>query len=148
MLKTIFMKAYFILLTGILFLLSCTNPSENNGMAEIKDSDSATIMYYKTPGNPRFFVMAKIKDMGSLEDITADANGKIITGKDSCASTGKIFFYGKGDAVYPVYFSTGAGCMTFSFIKTGEKYFTKMSSGSKNFLDKMQLTAIEPGGEQ
>jgi hypothetical protein len=141
------MKAYFTLVTGILFLLSCTNPSKNNGMPEIKDCDSATVMFYKTPGNPRFFEMAKIKDMDSLDDIIADANGKMITGKDSCTSTGKIFFYGKGDAVYPVYFSTGAGCMTFSFIKTGEKYFTKMGAGSKTFLDKIRLTAKEPGIE-
>lgn len=142
------MKAYFILFTGILFLLSCTNNSKNNGMPEIKDCDSATIMYYKTPGNPRFFVMAKIKDMDSLDIITADANGKLITGKDSCISTGKIFFYGKGGAVYPVYFSTVEDCMTFSFIKTGEKYFTRMGAGSKIFLDKIQLTAKEPGAEQ
>ena len=142
------MKAYLILITGILFLLSCTGPSKNNGMPEIKDCDSATIMYYKTPGNPRFFVMAKIKDMDSLDVITADANGEIITGKDSCISTGKIFFYGKGSAVYPVYFSTVADCMTFSFIKTGEKYFTKMGAGSKILLDRITLTAKEPGGEQ
>ncbi|MBK8493885.1 MAG: hypothetical protein IPL50_01970 [Chitinophagaceae bacterium] len=142
------MKAYLILFTGILFLFSCTDPSKNNGMPEIKDCDSATIMYYKTPGNPRFFLMAKIKDMESLDIITADANGKIITGKDSCISNGKIFFYGKGEAVYPVYFSTVEDCMTFSFIKTGEKYFTRMGPGSKIFLDKIQLTAKEPGSEQ
>ena len=120
----------------------------NDDELVLVDCDSATIMYYKTPGNPRFFVMAKIKDMYSLDVITADANGKIITGKDSCISTGKIFFYGKGSAVYPVYFSTGADCMTFSFIKTGEKYFTRMGAGSKIFLEKIQLTAKEPGAEQ
>ncbi len=141
------MKTYMLFFTAIFLLLSCTDHSKNNGMPEINDCDSATVMFYKTPGNPRFFEMAKIKNMDSLDDIIADANGKMITGKDSCTSTGKIFFYGKGDAVYPVYFSTGSGCMTFSFIKTGEKYFTKMGTGSKTFLEKIRLTAKEPGSE-
>ncbi|MBK6633440.1 MAG: hypothetical protein IPG38_03160 [Chitinophagaceae bacterium] len=71
-----------------------------------------------------------------------------LPGKTVVSQQGKIFFYGKGSAVYPVYFSTVADCMTFSFIKTGEKYFTKMGAGSKIFLDRIMLTAKEPGGEQ
>jgi hypothetical protein len=91
--------------------------------------------------------MYKIRNMDSLLAITSDVNEKIITGKDSCTSTGKIFFYGKGDAVYPVYFSIGTDCMTLSFIKTGVKYFTKMSDDSKMILDRFRLIAKEPGGE-
>ncbi len=147
LLKSIFMKKYILLFTGILFLFSCKNDSKNNLIPEIKASDSATVMFYITPGNPRFFVMAKIKDMDSLADIIEDANDKPITGKDSCTSTGKIYFYGKGEAVYPVYFSTDAECMTLSFIKTGEKYFTKMSNDTKKALDLYRLTAKEPGGK-
>ena len=116
-------------------------------MPEIHDCDSATIMYYKTPGNPRFFSMTKVRDMDSLAVITKDVNGKLITGKDSCITLGKIFFYGKGEAVYPVYFSGDNTCMTLSFIKTGEKYFTKMSDETKKILDRYQLSAKEPGSE-
>lgn len=141
------MKAYFLLFAGILFLLSCTDQSKNILMPEIKDCDSATIMYYITPGNPKFFSMSKVRNIDSLLPITADVNGKIITGKDSCTTLGKIFFYGKEDVVYPVYFSTDPGCMTFSFIKTGEKYFTKMGAKSKAFLERYRITAKEPGSE-
>lgn len=141
------MKKYIIITISIFLLYSCSDSQKNNQMPEIYDCDSATIMYYKTPGNPRFFFMTKVRDMDSVAAITKDVNGKLITVKDSCITQGKIFFYGKGDAVYPVYFSTDADCMTLSFIKTGEKYFTTMSDAGKKILDSYQLTAKEPGSE-
>ncbi len=141
------MKKNTVMPVIFLLLLSCNNKSKNNLMPEIKDCDSATIMYYKTPGNPRFFSMYKVRNIDSLLTITADVNEKVITGKDSCTTLGKIFFYGKGDAVYPVYFSEDPECMTLSFIKTGEKYYTKMSNDTKNVLDLYRLTAKEPGGQ-
>ena len=125
--------------------MSCNNKSKNNLLPEIYNCDSATIMYYNEPGNPRFFSMQKLKEMDSLAVITKEVNGKVITRKDSCTTLGKIFFYGKLEAVYPVYFSTDAGCMTLSFIKTGEKYYTKMSDSSKKILDRYRATAKEPG---
>jgi hypothetical protein len=141
------MKKYVLMHCSFLFLLSCNNKSKHNLIGEIKDCDSATIMYYTTPGNPRFFSMTKITVMDSLADIIEDANGKVITVKDSCTTQGKIFFYGKGDAVYPVYFSGETECMTLSFIKTGEKYFTKMSNKTKLTLDFYKIFAKNPGTE-
>lgn len=113
-------------------------------MPEMATCDSAVIMYYHTPGNPRFFNMVKLKDKESLSVIAADANGKVIKSKDTCTSQGKIYFYGKGDAVYVTYFSRIDDCKTLSFIKTGVKYFTRMSSESKELLDKLQKDAKEP----
>jgi hypothetical protein len=37
--------------------------------------------------------------------------------------------------------------MTLSFIKAGEKYFTKMNKHAKSILDRYQLAAKEPGGK-
>ena len=123
---------------------SCGNIASQNMMPEMNSCDSAVIIYYHTPGNPRFFYMVKLKDKESLSVIAADANGKVIKSKDTCTSQGKIYFYGKGDAVYVTYFTRTDECRTFSFIKTGEKYFTRMSSESKELLDKLQKDAKEP----
>ena len=124
--------------------MACKDNAKKNMMPEMATCDSAVIMYYHTPGNPRFFNMVKLKDKESLSVIAADANGKVIRSKDTCTSQGKIYFYGKGDAVYVTYFSRIDDCKTLSFIKTGVKYFTRMSSESKELLDKLQKDAKEP----
>lgn len=143
------MKRLFLFaITAIILLtVACKDNAKKNMMSEMNSCDSAVIMYYHTPGNPRFFNMIKIKDKESLSVITADANGKVIKSKDTCTSQGKIYFYGKGDAVYVTYFTRTDECRTFSFIKTGEKYFTGMSSKAKELLDTLQRLAKEPVAE-
>jgi len=116
-------------------------------MPELSSCDSAAVMFYKTPGNPRFFTMSKLYDKAILSTIEEDVNGKLISGKDSCISQGKIYYYGKGDAVYVVYFSKASDCKTLSFIKTGEKYFTNMDKATEKILDDLQKTAKEPKNE-
>ena len=113
-------------------------------MPELSSCDSAAVMFYKTPGNSRFFTMSKVYDKSILSTIEKDVNGKIIGGKDSCTTQGKIYYYGKGDAVYAVYFSKAADCKTLSFIRTAEKYFTAMDEATEKILDDLQKTAKEP----
>lgn len=138
-------RLFLFAITAILLLTeACKDNAQKNMMPEMNSCDSAVIMYYHTPGNPRFFNMVKIKDKESLSVIAADANSKVIKSKDTCTSQGKIYFYGKGDAVYVTYFSRTDECRTFSFIKTGEKYFTSMSSKAKELLDTLQRLAKEP----
>ena len=138
-------RLFLFAITAILLLTeACKDNAQKNMMPEMNSCDSAVIMYYHTPGNPRFFYMVKLKDKESLSVIAADANGKVIKSKDTCTSQGKIYFYGKGDAVYVTYFTRTDECRTFSFIKTGEKYFTSMSSKAKELLDTLQRLAKEP----
>lgn len=113
-------------------------------LPELATCDSAAVMYYHQPGNPRFFNMTKLSDKTSLSLMADDINGEIFTANDTCATQGKIYFYGKGDAVYIVYFTRAKECMTFSFIKTGEKYFVKMNAAIKKLLDELQQKAVEP----
>ncbi|WP_276504969.1 hypothetical protein [Terrimonas pollutisoli] len=127
-----------------LLILSCKEPAQKNLLPELTSCDSAAVMYYHKPGNPRFFNMTKLFDKTSLSLIAADINGEIIRAKDTCATQGKIYYYGKGDAVYIAYFTRANECMTLSFIKTGNKYFVKMSEDVKKLLDGLQAKATEP----
>lgn len=134
----------FLLCLLIGLTSSCKNDTSGNGlMPELATCDSAAVMYYTTPGDPRWFSLTKVYDKTSLAEIAKSVNAKTVTGKDSCISEGKIYFYGKGDAVYPVYFSRAAGCLTLSFIKTGEKYFTGMNDEVKKLLAQWQAEAKE-----
>lgn len=132
--------AVFLLVIG-----SC-KISKSELMPEIRTADSTTVMYYDTPGNPRYFKFMKVADMKSMMPVIKDANRKIITeGMEDCVTRGKIYFYGSKGAVYVVYFSDTEECMTLSFIITGEKYYTRMSSVTKNLLGEWQKQAKEPG---
>lgn len=132
------MLHFFISINVVAFLISCGAKSKKGLMSELTYCDSAVVMYYHTPGDPRFFNMTKVKNMDSLTGIIKNVNNTPIGAKDSCLTQGKIYFYGKGEAVYPVYFSRKEDCMTFSFIKTGEKYFSSMSKASADLLSELE----------
>lgn len=129
----------------VVLLFSCrgSDTSKVNLMPELAGCDSATIMFYTTPGNPRFFSMTKVYDKAMMATIENAVNGKTISGKDSCVTEGKIYFYGKGDAVYPVYYSREKNCMTLSFIRTGVKYYTRMPDKVNKLLDDWKKSAKE-----
>ena len=120
-----------------------------NMLPSLASSDSAVVMYYHSPGDPRFFNMIKIKDTNPLPVVTDDVNKRVITAKDTCTTQGKIYFYGKGGAVETIYFSRNKECMTLSFIKTGEKYFTSMSKETMELLDSLEKNVtVLPGRKE
>ncbi len=140
-------KVYYLIMGSFYFLAGCKNQARNDLVPELAACDSATVMYYHEPGNPRFFNMSKVYDKGIITNIAKDINGELLTGKNNCVTHGKIYCYGKGDAVFVVYFTRASDCMTMSFIKTGEKYFVRMNEGTKKMLDDLQKMAVEPVSE-
>lgn len=129
--------------TTLFFSCSGVQKGKSNLLPELSGCDSAAVMYYTTPGNPRFFSMTKVHDKTLIGKFDKAVNGKTVSGKDSCVTEGKIFFYGKGDAVYPVYFSRLKNCMTLSFIKTGEKYYTRMPEELNKLLEEWKNMSKE-----
>jgi hypothetical protein len=128
--------------------LAANNDSNNDKvdiysgkMNEIFQSDSAVFMFYNTPGNPRFFTYTKVKNMKLLNNLFRNVNNPISDSSSGCITQGKIYFYKGKEAVYPVYFNNIDSCSTFSYIKTGEKYYTKMDVESKLLLDSLKNIA-------
>jgi len=132
------------LLTPTVLFFGCRDNAQRNLQPAIAGCDSATVMYYHTPGNPRFFNMTKVYDKGSIEVLSKAINGKVIKPKDTCTTQGKIYFYADKGAIYVTYFSRLDDCMTLSFMETGEKYFTKMTKGIRDSLNKWETKAKEP----
>jgi hypothetical protein len=126
------------------FLISSCKNGKSGLMKQIYAADSAAIMYYETPNNPRFFKYVKIHDLEKLKPLMEDINGILTAEGKECATDCKIYFYEKKGAVSVAYFSRQAGCNTVSFIITGEKYYTSMSGKSKTLLDELQKNAVEP----
>ena len=143
------MKHFLYTLLLISFLFACRNRDENKKdtiepgnytpivpkgmMDQINAADSAVIIYYKTPANPRFYRVVKLLDLDVLQPMIADVN--------NCPSLGKLYFYGKGDIVDVVYFSNADSCKSFSFIKNGEKYTTRMGKKSQQLIDSLNVYA-------
>lgn len=134
-----------VAIIGLIGVISCKDDTKRELMKELKTTiDSAAVLYYNTPNNPRFFRYVKVKEPGSLSPVISDVNKRVIRNRDDCATQGKIYFYGKEGAVYVVYFCDTDDCMTFSFIITGEKYFVKMSESSARLLKELKPEAKEP----
>ena len=113
-------------------------------MDQLNDADSAVVIYYKKPANPRFYMVLKVLDLQLLQPIIKDVNSAHIASNNNCPSLGKLYFYGKGDIVDVVYFSNADSCNSFSFIKNGEKYFTRMGLPSKRLIDSLRDYALVP----
>lgn len=138
-----------ILFVGILVTACKEKTVKINTLPALAETDSAVVMYYHVPGEPRFYNMIKLQDRNPLSHVIEDVNDQIIEAKDTCTTQGKIYFYGKAGAVETVYFSRNKDCMTLSFIKTGEKYFTRMSIQTKELLDSLEKNVtILPGRQE
>lgn len=151
------MKHYLYFLLLISFLYSCKSREENKSedlassqytpivskgmMDQINAADSAVVIYYKKPSNPRFYRVLKVLDLQLLKPIIEDVNNAPIAANNNCPSLGKLYFYGKGDIVDIVYFSNADSCNSFSFIKNGEKYFTRMGERSQQLIDSINAYA-------
>ena len=117
-----------------------------NLLTELSDCDSAVVMYYKTPGNPRFFQMVKVYDAELLRSLASNANLPALkTGKD-CMSEGKIYYYGDRGEVFVLYFAAADSCKRLSFIKTGEKYGASLTPRTATILDSLKNFSFEPVG--
>ena len=134
-----------IAIIGLIGFISCQDDTKRELMKELQTTiDSATVLYYDTANNPRFFKYVKVPEVKFLSPVISDVNKRVINKRDDCATQGKIYFYGKAGAVHIVYFSDSGDCMTFSFIITGEKYFVKMSESSGMLLKELKHKAKEP----
>lgn len=138
-------------------LFSCKNREEKNTedvassqytpivskgmMDQINDADSAVVIYYNEPANPRFYRVFKVLDLQLLQPIISDVNNVLIEQKNDCPSLGKFYFYGKGDMVDVIYFSNADTCNSFSFIKNGEKHSTRMGERSEQLIDSISRYA-------
>ena len=140
-------KYLFVVLFVGLVARCKQNAGKTRMLPEPGSNDSAVIMYYHKPGEPRFFNMVKIKDPGALPEVTTDVNGKQVKAENDCVTQGKIYFYGKGGAVETVYFSRDPECMTLSFIKTGKKYFTRMSEKTLWLLNRLEKEVVVLAGD-
>ena len=129
-----------------LSLLACQPSGTPNLLTEQNSCDSAVVIYYKTPGNPRFFQMVKVYKPELLSSLATNANQPARSGLKDCTSEGKIYYYGDREEVLVLYFTVADSCKRLSFIKTGEKYGVKMTSRNAAILDSLKKFSYEPVG--
>lgn len=140
--KTFFLT---IALLAYIFYFSCkTVTVKRKQFTALYNADSAYVLYYNEPGNPRFFKLTKLTDTLSFRPLVENVNGIVIDSSAGCSTEGKIYFYEGANAVHTVYFSRSENCKSLYFFVGAEKYFTHMTDETKEWLDKIQSAAVEP----
>lgn len=128
-------------------LVSCGGKGIPSLMPEISHADSVAILYYTTPGNPRFYTFSKSTDTVQMRVISNNVNQAAKPMKTDCATAGKMFFYKGAEEAYTVYFSTDEDCSRLYFIRTGEKYYVPLKEDVKKILEEWKKGAKEPAPE-
>jgi hypothetical protein len=137
------MSRALLILLVVLGLASC-RPSDgkNDLLPLVSTSDSAVVLYYREPGEPRFFRISKVYRTGFIDQVAQAVNRRAVAGKATCITQGKIHFYRSGGAVETIYFSRADSCRSLSFIKTGEKYVTQMPTMVLDSLNQFEKRAV------
>jgi hypothetical protein len=128
----------------VLYFSCKTVTVKRNMFPALFNADSAFVLYYNEPGNPRFFKLTKLTDTISFRPVVENVNGINIDSTAGCNTEGKIYFYEGANAVHTVYFSRSEACKSLYFFVGAEKYFTRMTHETKQWLDKFQEKAVEP----
>jgi hypothetical protein len=132
------------LLAYVLYFSCKTVTLKRKMLPALFNSDSAFVMYYNEPGNPRFFKVSKLTDTVAFHPLAENVNGIVIDSTAGCSTEGKIYFYEGDNAVHTVYFSRSEACKSLYFFVGAEKYYTRMTHETKQWLDKLQEIAAEP----
>jgi hypothetical protein len=132
-------------LLGYILYFSCkTVTVKRKQFPALYKADSAYVIYYNTPGNHRFFKVSKLTDTLAFRPVVENVNGIVIDSTAGCSTEGKIYFYEGTDIVHTVYFSRNETCRALYFFIGAEKYFTRMTIQTKQWLDKIEKKALDP----
>jgi len=130
-------------------LISCgqENVTGVSLMPEIKETDSVEIIFFKEPGNQRFYTYLPSRDKNFIENLVNDLDKKAETEKDenTCVKEGKIYMHKHGNIFNTVFFSyDDNSCLFLRFIKNGKLYYFPISEALREKLKQYKPLAKEP----
>ncbi len=126
----------FLILYGLIFIISSCNQSNDMIKEQIIHSDSVAINYFKGDGTMDSVVEVKIikdqKIIDQLTDFVSQNNRKM---NYSCGVDGSLHFFKMNKVVQDVNFGMNeSGCSYFSFTLQGKMQATELSSGAKELI--------------
>jgi hypothetical protein len=141
------MRSCVFLFIVLLFIACRDEPTAVALMPEIKDTDSVEILYFKQPGNQRFYTYIPSTDKDFINTLITDLDKKSETEKDenTCVKEGKIYMHRNGSIFNTVFFSyADNSCKFLRFIKNGKLYYFPISDKLRQKLTEFRLLAKEP----
>lgn len=150
-----------ILAVVVFFFFSCQTSDRQESLSQVSKlqetpvpkklqddltaADSAAILLFDKPADPRFFKYVSVPDISSIVSIVDDFLEKnAFQDMQTCKSNGKIYWYGEGDRVSTVYLCFKDSCPSFAVIQNGEKRYFMMSRTSVSLLTEMLRHAKRP----
>ena len=116
-------------------------------MPEIKETDSVEIIFFKEPGNQRFYTYLPSRDKSFIENLVNDLDKKPETEKDenTCVKEGKIYMHKQGKIFNTIFFSyNDNSCLFLRVIKNGKLYYFPISESLREKLIQYRPLAKEP----
>jgi hypothetical protein len=142
-----------ILLSLLVFILSCNNEAGNKTPASFNESssaDSIELLYYKDPDGDslrytRFFTYLATKDSSVVNKLVRNLEQPFdkLSQVRRCRSEGKIYAH-HGKAVRTVYFSTRCdSCCYLYYIRNGEFFYFKLMDELREELKQKKSVSEE-----
>jgi len=116
-------------------------------MPEIKETDSVEVIFFKEPGNQRFYTYLPTRDKNFIENLVKDLDREPEMEKDenTCVKEGKIYMHKQGNIFNTVFFSYDYNsCLFLRFIKNGKLYYFPISESLREKLKQYKPLAKEP----
>jgi hypothetical protein len=131
----------YSLMLLLLFALACKQkPTGLDKMPLMGSLDSVEVLYFKEPGNDRFFTYYPTTDKKLVTSLVQDISVIPMEGKQ-CSKEGKIYCFSKGSVFNTIYFSTNQDCRQLRFIVNGNLYQFPMSEKTYRMLTEIKSRA-------
>jgi hypothetical protein len=126
----------FLLLYGLVFIISSCNQSNDLIKEQIIHSDSVAINYFKGDGTMDSVVEVKIiKDQKIIDQLTDFVSQNKKKMNYSCGVDGSLHFFKMNKVIQDVNFGMNvAGCSYFSFTLQGKTQSTELSAAAKELI--------------
>jgi hypothetical protein len=126
----------FLLLYGLVFIISSCNQSNDLIKEQIIHSDSVAINYFKGDGTMDSVVVVKIiKDQKIIDQLTHFVSQNKRKMNYSCGVDGSLHFFKMNKVIQDVNFGMNeSGCSYFSFTLQGKMQATELSDAAKELI--------------
>ncbi len=131
----------YSLMLLLLIAFACKQkPSGLDIMPLMRSMDSVEVLFFKEPGNDRYFTYYPTTEKSLIEALKEDISVSSVPG-EQCSKNGKIYCFSKGSVFNTIYFSTEENCRQLRFIVNGNLYQFPMSDETNKILTEYKSRA-------
>jgi len=127
-----------LIIAGSLGWISCSETSTHGKgrglMADLEQTDSVEVIYFRSPDSVRYFTYLALTDKKFIGSLIKNLQQDTVP-EFSCLKEGKIYLFKKGEIFNTVFFGyIDSDCSFLRFIKNGKLYCYSLQPSLKQEL--------------